>query len=71
MTTISELKASFTKITEGTDEDDRPCFNVWLVVDHQSFCVTPIANETRKEAEWTCQQLAIALHRLVKEMKTV
>lgn len=45
-------------------------FEVFLKVDHQRFCVTPTAYETRIEAEWMRCQLALALHKLVaKETK--
>lgn len=45
-------------------------FTVHLVVDHQSFCVTPVPYDRLQDAEWMRCQLALALHKLVaKETK--
>ena len=42
-------------------------YSVYLKVDHQRFCVTPIPYETRVDAEWMRCQLALALHKLVEK----
>lgn len=39
--------------------------NVYLKIDHQSFCVTKQACDDREEAEWFRNQLCIALARMV------
>lgn len=41
--------------------------HVFLVVGHQSFCVTPQGCEEREEAEWMRDMLCIALKEIVDE----
>lgn len=41
-------------------------FTVHLVVDHQSFCVTPVPYDRREDAEWMRKQLASALDKMIK-----
>lgn len=52
----------------------RPCVvagwpdahTAWLVVDGQQFCITPIAAETKEDAEWFCERLATALGKIIE-----
>ena len=41
--------------------------NAYLVVDQQSFCVSPLGVDTAEEAAWQCWQLSAALCRLVDQ----
>lgn len=51
----------------GRWRSGRVDFTVHLVVDHQSFCVTPVPYDRREDAEWMRCQLALALHKLVEK----
>lgn len=52
----------YTRIREFEGE-----YQVFLTVDHQSFCVTPVPYKEQANAEWMRCQLALALHKLVKK----
>lgn len=53
----------------------RPCVvdgspdahNVILHVTNQEFCVTPYACDTKEDAEWTRDQLCVALEKLIQD----
>ena len=57
-------------IGEGDCDANSDGFTVWFVVGVQQFCVTPLACETRDEAEWMRDRLIQAIDKLITEQAT-
>lgn len=51
-------------VVDGTPD----AHNVFLQVTNQRFTVTPYACDTKEDAEWMADMLAIALEKIVNEM---
>jgi hypothetical protein len=59
------LSLKYTFIQPCVVEDEWDAHTVWLKVDGQSFCVTPLACDTKEEAEWMQKMLVKALARII------
>jgi len=61
MSALGDRLGRYVETREHGDEH-----RVWLVVDHQSFCVTPYGCDDTDQAVWFREQLLTALERLVR-----
>lgn len=62
-----EIAAQYTRIRRIVIEGFPDAHTAWLVIDQQSFCITPQARDTAEHAAGLCWQLAVALLRMMKE----
>lgn len=67
MTPSPKHYRQFTDVRHCVMEDQPDAHNVFLIVDNQQFCVTPLALDTKDEAEWMREMLCKALARIVHQ----
>lgn len=65
--TIARMKRDHTEITPLIMDGFPDAQHVWLKVGGQRFCVTPHGCDDFQAAEWTQQQLAVALTSLLQQ----
>ena len=59
MLTLKQIRRRYTRV-----EQYGKVYAAFLQIDHQGFCI--VDDTTKKRADWTCDNLAIALERLLK-----
>lgn len=64
---VESLREKYTDIKPCCVEGSPDAHTAWLKVGDQSFCVTDLACDTEKEAEWFRTMLASALATIVRE----
>ena len=64
---VKERLRKFIDIKPVVVDGEPDAHNVFLHVTNQRFCLTPYA-ETKDDAEWMADMLAVALERIVTQM---
>lgn len=66
---INIIRDGYTLIKPCCVDKTPDAHTVWLKVGSQSFCVTPLACDTKQEAEWFRERLATALSTMMQELE--